>query len=98
MIRQHLDIRYILKRMPKILVSMDEKLLRQLDRAAKRDGLSRSAYIARLAAKDIEETPGPGGDPEARRAIADIQRLFRENPPPPGFDFTEAIRKMRDSR
>jgi len=84
--------------MPKILVSVDEKLLRHLDRAAKRAGISRSAYIARLAARDFEQTPGPGADPESRRAIADIQRLFRENPPPAGFDWTAEIRKMRDSR
>jgi metal-responsive CopG/Arc/MetJ family transcriptional regulator len=84
--------------MPKVLISIDEKLLRQLDRAAKRAGLSRSAYIARLAARDLAEGTGPGADPEARKAIADIQRLFSENPPPPGFDWTAEIRKMRDSR
>ena len=84
--------------MPKILVSMDERTLRQLDRAAKRAGLSRSAYIAQLATRDGETGSGPGRDPEVRRALADIDRLFRENPPPPGFDWTDVIRKMRDSR
>ena len=84
--------------MPKILVSMDEKTLRRLDRAAKRAGLSRSAYIARLAARDAEAGTGPGHDPEVRKAFADIDRLFRENPPPPSFDWTAAIRKMRDTR
>ncbi len=84
--------------MPKIWVSMDEKLLRRVDRAAKRAGVSRSAYIARLAARDVAQGVGPGADPEARKALADIDRLFRENPPPPGFDWTSEIRKMRDSR
>jgi hypothetical protein len=84
--------------MPKVLISMDEKLLRQLDRAAKRAGLSRSAYIARLAARDVEQATGPGADPDVRKALAEIDRLVRENPPPPGFDWTAEIRKMRDSR
>ena len=84
--------------MPKILVSMDGKLLARLDRAAKRAGMSRSGYLARLVARDIENAVGPGRDPEVRRALADIDRLFGENPPPQGLDLTAVIRKMRDSR
>lgn len=93
-----LDISDILKGVTKILVSVDEKLLARLDRAAKRAGLSRSAYLARLVERDLDSELGPGADPEVRQALADMQRMFRENPPPPDFDWTKAIRKMRDSR
>ena len=84
--------------MTKILVSVNEKLLARLDRAAKRAGLSRSAYLARLVARDLDSELGPGADPDVQKALADMQRLFRENPPPPDFDWTRAIRKMRDAR
>lgn len=82
--------------MAKILVSMDEKLLARLDRAARRLGLSRSAYLARLVTRDLGEDVGPGRDPAVRKALAAIDRLFAENPS--SADPTKIIRKMRDSR
>ena len=85
----------ILRRVTKVLVSMDDKLLARVDRAARRLGLSRSAYLARLAARDLR-ADGPGHDPKVREAIAGLKRLFAENPTP--GDVTELIRTMRDSR
>jgi len=41
---------------------------------------------------------GTGCDPDVRNAVADIDRLVRENPPPVDFDVTAAIRMMRDTR
>lgn len=82
--------------MSKILVSMDEKLLARVDQAAQRLGLTRSAYLARLAARDLDMEQGPGRDPQVREAIAGLHRLFAENPTP--GDVTAIIRKMRDSR
>lgn len=82
--------------MSKVLVSMDEKLLARLDRAARRLGLSRSAYLARLVLRDLGEATGPGRDPAVRKALAAIDRLFAENTS--SGDPTEIIRKMRDSR
>ena len=82
--------------MAKVLVSMDDKLLARLDRAARRLGLSRSAYLARLVTRDLGEDSGPGRDPAVRAALTAIDRLFAENPSP--GDPTEIIRKMRDSR
>jgi hypothetical protein len=79
----------------KVLVSMDDKLLARVDRAARRLGLSRSAYLASLAARDVG-TSGPGRDPKVREAIAGLKRLFAENPTP--GDVTAIIRRMRDSR
>lgn len=84
--------------MTKILVSMDDKLLGRVDRSARRMGLSRSAYLARLVERDLGMETGPGRDPAVRRALTEIDRLVSENPAPPGFDLTESIRKMRDSR
>ena len=75
---------------------MDEKLLARLDRAARRLGLSRSAYLARLVTRDLGEDVGPGRDPAVRKALASIDGLFAENPS--SGDPTEIIRKMRDSR
>lgn len=75
---------------------MDEKLVARVDREARRLGLSRSAYLARLAAREVGAEEGPGRDPKVRQAIADLRRLFAENPHP--GDPTEIIRKMRDSR
>jgi len=82
--------------MTKILVSMDEKLVARVDRAARRLGLTRSAYLARLAAKDVGAAHGPGRDPRVREALAAIDRLVAENPTP--GDVTAFIREMRDSR
>jgi len=80
----------------KILVSIDDKLLARLDRATRRAGVTRSAYLARLVARDLGVERGPGRDPKVRQAIADLRRLFSENPTP--GDPTEIIRSMRDAR
>jgi len=80
----------------KILVSMDEKLVARVDRAARRLGLSRSAYLARLAARDVGAARGPGLEPRAREALAALDKLFAENPTP--GNVTAMIREMRDSR
>lgn len=82
--------------MTKILVSVDDKLLARIDRAAKTAGLSRSAYLAGLAARDLGAERGPGADRQARRAMGRIQHLFDAHPS--REDATAAIRADRDSR
>jgi metal-responsive CopG/Arc/MetJ family transcriptional regulator len=82
--------------MSKILVSVDDKLLTKIDRAAKAAGLSRSGYLARLAERDLGMERGPGATREVRQAIKNLQKLFAENPPPE--DATAAIRAERDFR
>jgi hypothetical protein len=82
--------------MTKILVSMEEKLVARVDREARRLGLTRSAYLARLAERELGAAQGPGRDPKVRQALADLDKLFAENPHP--GDVTEIIRRMRDSR
>jgi metal-responsive CopG/Arc/MetJ family transcriptional regulator len=82
--------------MGKVLVSIDEKLLARIDRAARSAGLSRSAYLARLAARDLGEERGPGAGRQARRAVARLQRLFDTQPS--GEEATVAVRADRDAR
>ncbi len=82
--------------MSKILVSVDDKLLARIDRAARSAGLSRSAYLARLAARDLGPERGPGAGRQARRAVARLQKLFDTQPS--GDDATAAIRGDRDAR
>ncbi len=82
--------------MAKVLVSIDDKLLRRIDRAARRLRLTRSAFLARLAARELGRERGPGADPAVRDALAGLDRLFAENPTP--GDITDIIRTMRDSR
>ena len=82
--------------MSKILVSVDDKLLARIDRAAKAAGLSRSAYLARLAARDLGADRGPGAGAQARRAITRLERLFDARPAEE--EATAAVRAERDSR
>jgi hypothetical protein len=80
----------------KILVSVDEELLARIDRAARRSGLSRSAYLARLAERELGVAGGPGRDPRARRAMRTLDDLFRRRGVPE--DATAAVRAERDAR
>ena len=82
--------------MVKILVSLDDKLLAQIGRAARRSGLPRSAYLARLASHELKGERGPGADRQARRGIDALERLFREQGVPE--DSTAAVRADRDGR
>jgi hypothetical protein len=79
----------------KILVSLNDALLRQIDRIAKSRGLSRSAYLAELAERDAALVSGPGRTPAARRALARIDTLFAGTLTE---DSTEAVRAERDAR
>lgn len=82
--------------MAKILVSIDDKLLGRIDRAAQASGLTRSAYLSRIAAREVGAERGPGADQRARQAMALLDRLFQQHPHPE--DATVAIRAERDSR
>ncbi|MBX5474076.1 MAG: ribbon-helix-helix protein, CopG family [Thermoleophilia bacterium] len=81
--------------MAKVLVSLSDELLRRVDRIARARGLSRSAYLAELAARDAARVEGPGTSPAARRALSKLDDLFEEGPP---GDSTAAIRAERDAR
>jgi hypothetical protein len=79
----------------KVLVSFDESLLRRIDRAARSRGLTRSAYLARLAESDAARESGPGATPTAQAALRDLDQLFADAP---AGESTAAIRAARDAR
>jgi metal-responsive CopG/Arc/MetJ family transcriptional regulator len=81
--------------MAKVLVSLNDALLRRIDRIAQSRGLSRSAYLAQLAEHDARRAGGPGTTDEARMALARLDKLFARSP---AGDSTEAIRSERDAR
>lgn len=81
--------------MTKVLVSMDDALLRRIDRIARSRGLTRSAYLAGLAERDVARAAGPGGDPAVRRALRRLDELFEQGAVE---DSTAAIRSERDAR
>jgi predicted transcriptional regulator len=79
----------------KVLVSLNDALLRRIDRIAQARGLSRSAYLAQLAEDDAARSSGPGSEPAARRALAQLDKLFADTP---AGDSTAAVRAERDAR
>jgi hypothetical protein len=79
----------------KVLVSLNDKLLRRVDRIAKSRGLSRSAYLAGLAEQDAARSGGPGATSAARRALTRLDELFAGGATD---DSTRAIREERDAR
>ena len=81
--------------MAKVLVSLNDALLRRVDRIAKARGLSRSAYLAELAERDAARSEGPGATRTARSALARLDELFAGGPVE---DSTIAIRAERDAR
>lgn len=81
--------------MAKVLVSLDDMLLRRIDRAARASGLSRSAYLAELAEEDAARREGPGRSAAARAALRELDALFAGAP---REDSTATIRTMRDER
>lgn len=81
--------------MSKVLVSIDERLLRRIDRIARARGLTRSAYLAQLAEGDLARASGPGRSPVARRALRELDKLFGDAP---AGESTVAIRAARDAR
>jgi hypothetical protein len=82
--------------MTKILVSIDERLLARIDREAHQHGLTRSAYLSRLAARELDAREGPGRAAHVRRALDRLDKLFLARDIPE--DATRAIRSERDAR
>ena len=81
--------------MAKVLVSLNDALLRRVDRIAKARGLSRSAYLAELAERDADRSDGPGASRTARQALMRLDALFAGGP---AEDSTVTIRAERDAR
>ena len=83
--------------MAKVLISIEDALLRRVDKAARALGLSRSGYLARLATDELRGTKGPGASGSSKAAMRRIDRLVTRNGTD-GEDSTAVIREMRDSR
>ncbi|MGN6373054.1 MAG: hypothetical protein ACTHM1_08680 [Solirubrobacteraceae bacterium] len=81
--------------MSKVLVTVDDRLLKRADRAAKSRGLTRSAYFAQLVESDLAREHGPGVSPSARAAIRGLDKLLSSAP---SSDSTAAVRAARDTR
>jgi hypothetical protein len=81
--------------MAKVLVSLNDALLRRIDRIAKARGISRSADLAALAERDIAAAGGPGATPAVRRALRRLDGIFGDGP---AEDSRLAIRAERDAR
>jgi metal-responsive CopG/Arc/MetJ family transcriptional regulator len=81
--------------MKKVLLSIDDKLLGRIDRVAHALGLSRSAYVSRLATRELG-VASSGRNAKVRRALARLDRLGAENGTP--VDPTAFIRRERDAR
>jgi len=79
--------------MAKVLISLDERLLRRIDRMAAARGLSRSAYIAELAERDA--TRSSGAAPSVRAALRRLDRLFASSA---RGESTKIVRAERDGR
>ena len=82
--------------MAKVLVTFEDDLLRRIDQVAKLHGLSRSAYLSRLAARATAR--GPGADPAVQRALARIDELVADAPIVDPRSAAEIIRAERDAR
>ncbi|HEX2883348.1 MAG TPA: ribbon-helix-helix protein, CopG family [Candidatus Limnocylindria bacterium] len=62
----------------RVLISIDDRLLERIDAACERLGMSRSAYLAQSASRDLEGGTGPGASPAVRSALATLDRILGE--------------------
>jgi hypothetical protein len=80
----------------KILVSIDYRLLARIDKAARAAGLSRSAYLARLAARGVGAVRPVEERRRIRGALRRLDALARAHGTPE--EATAAVRAARDAR
>ena len=64
----------------RVLISIDERLLARIDDACDRLGMSRSAFLAQSASRELDGGAGPGADPTVRAALVSLDRLLAERP------------------
>ena len=84
----------------KVMISIPEEFLIEIDKAAKEENRSRSEFLreaARLYLK-VRETPiTPGQDPRVQRAIA-VQDTLAHQDTLAEWDSTAEIRRWRENR
>ena len=77
--------------MAKVMVSLPEELVREIDREARRRSVSRSALLAAAARRELARP-----DPDAvSEAIARSERRFESAG---AFEAADLVRRDRDSR
>lgn len=62
----------------RVLISIDERLLARVDEECGRLGMSRSAFLAQSASRELDGGVGPGADASVRAALASLDRLLGE--------------------
>jgi hypothetical protein len=65
----------------RVLISINERLLARIDENCARIGMTRSAYLAQLADRDLEAGSGPGSAPSARAALDAPDALIGDDRP-----------------
>jgi hypothetical protein len=63
----------------RVLISIDERTLARIDDAARRNGLTRSGFLAQAAMAQIEGG-GAGGEPRAKSALRALDDLASDAP------------------
>ena len=82
----------------KVMISMPEEFLAEIDKAAKEENRSRSEFFreaARLYLKIRKNPVTPGQDPRVQEAIA-IQDALAHQDALPEWDSTAEIRRWRE--
>ena len=80
--------------MAKVLISIPDELLSEIDARAKAAGETRSGYVQRLAEEDLEQDEKRGRE-EAKRLMDLIRADFRPGEKP--VDAAKLIREDRES-
>lgn len=80
--------------MAKVLVSIPDDLLREIDLRVQSMGQTRSGYLRRLVEADIEQDERRGRE-EAKRIMDSIRAEFHEGEEP--IDAAKMIREDRES-
>ncbi len=65
----------------RVLISIDERLLARVDQARSRQGMTRSAYLAQLAERDLQADAGPGKNPTVHAALTALDALLGDAQP-----------------
>ncbi len=65
----------------RVLISIDERLLARIDQARSRQEMTRSAYLAQLAERDLQAAVGPGKNPTVHAAITALDALLGDAQP-----------------
>lgn len=63
----------------RVLISIDERLLDRVDRAARSAGTTRSGYFAQLADAELAGSVGPGADPSVQAALRAIDAILSKS-------------------